>query len=384
MKNKYDLIIVGGGVLGTFHAYHAVARGLKVALLERNSQPRGATVRNFGQIVPSGMDTKWQNYGRKSLEIYKSVQSRFDITVQQNGTIYLASNVGEMQLAEELQAINNDNDYPSELWTAAQCKERYPTLREDYCVGGIYFPEEISVNPRVMIHRLQDFMQENTDIDFRMNCTVNQILTKDNGVFVSTNTGEAFEAKKAIVCSGSEFKILFPEIFNASDIVAVKLQMLRLQAQKNVHLHGNILTALSIRRYESFKGCPSYKEVTATDAPDSFWKKWGIHILFKQDADGSIILGDSHEYADARDIDDLDFGTRSNINQYFINEGKKIFDLKHWNIASIWNGMYCQCKTQDIFNEEIAPNIHIVTGIGGKGMTASAGYSFDNLQKIYS
>lgn len=30
MDQSYDLIVVGGGVLGTFHAYHALQAGLKV------------------------------------------------------------------------------------------------------------------------------------------------------------------------------------------------------------------------------------------------------------------------------------------------------------------------------------------------------------------
>jgi glycine/D-amino acid oxidase-like deaminating enzyme len=52
----YDLIIVGGGVLGTFHAMHALELGLRVAVLERSKTPRGSSVQNFGQVVPSGMD----------------------------------------------------------------------------------------------------------------------------------------------------------------------------------------------------------------------------------------------------------------------------------------------------------------------------------------
>ena len=39
----FDLIVVGAGVLGTFHAYHAQGRGLKVALVERNGAPDRAT-----------------------------------------------------------------------------------------------------------------------------------------------------------------------------------------------------------------------------------------------------------------------------------------------------------------------------------------------------
>ena len=47
---EYDLVVVGGGVLGTFHAYHALKKGLRVALFEKDRQPQGATVRNFGQV----------------------------------------------------------------------------------------------------------------------------------------------------------------------------------------------------------------------------------------------------------------------------------------------------------------------------------------------
>ncbi len=113
----YDLAIVGGGILGTFHAYHALRRGLRVVLLERDAEPSQASVRNFGQCVPSGMKLKWQSYGRRSLEIYKSMQQRFDLGVRENGSVYLASNEEELHLLHELAAINKVNDYSSKLLT---------------------------------------------------------------------------------------------------------------------------------------------------------------------------------------------------------------------------------------------------------------------------
>lgn len=82
MKTVYDLIVVGGGVLGTFHAFHALKKGLKVAIIEKDKMPISATVKNFGQVVPSGMDSKWQAYGRESLLIYKEIQSQFDISIR--------------------------------------------------------------------------------------------------------------------------------------------------------------------------------------------------------------------------------------------------------------------------------------------------------------
>lgn len=137
---KYDLIVVGGGILGTFHAYHALKLNLKVALVERNHEPTGASVRNFGQVVPSGMDNKWQTMGRRSLEIYKDIQSKIDISVRANGSIYLASNEEEQQLIHELHAINHTNGYFSELRSADDCLSRYQGLRSDYVKEGLFFP----------------------------------------------------------------------------------------------------------------------------------------------------------------------------------------------------------------------------------------------------
>ena len=46
--------IIGGGILGTAHALEAVRRGHHVTHLERETEARGATVRNFGLVWVSG------------------------------------------------------------------------------------------------------------------------------------------------------------------------------------------------------------------------------------------------------------------------------------------------------------------------------------------
>ena len=161
MSKKFDLIVIGGGILGSFHAYHAISAGLKVLLLEQDLKPQSATTRNFGQVVPSGMNTKWQNYGRESLRLYKAIQQQFDITVRQNGSVYLASNEDEVRLIEELHTINRHNDYTSTLLTKKQCLDKYPGLRQDYIQAGLFFPDEITVEPRTMIHKLQQYLIEN-------------------------------------------------------------------------------------------------------------------------------------------------------------------------------------------------------------------------------
>lgn len=384
MTTKFDLIVVGGGILGTFHAYHALKRNLKVALVEKNAQPQGATVRNFGQVVPSGMDLKWQNFGRESLAIYNELQSQTDLTIRKNGSVYLASNEEELKLINELYDINRKNGYESVLLSKNDCMKKFDGLRSDYCKGGLFFPEELSIDSGEMIVKLHKLLQEKLDLKIYNNTTVIETYEDNNQCVAQTSDGQQLQAAKIIICGGHEFKTLYPNVFNESDLVVTKLQMLQTKAQGIYSLQGNILTGLSIRRYESFQECPSFREIKALETPDSFEKRYGVHILFKQALDGSIILGDSHEYASAKDSDALGYGLNMEIDEFMISEAKKIIDLPTYEIQRRWFGIYSQCKTKDIFEHNPSPNIHIITGIGGKGMTASGGFSKFNIDKIYA
>ncbi len=382
-EDMYDLIVVGGGVLGTFHAYHAMKKGLKVALLEKNGVPQGATVRNFGQVVPSGMNAKWQAYGRASLKIYKKIQSKFDISVREEGTIYMASNDEELQLLEELHVINKANDYTSNLMTKYECLNHFSGLRKEYVKGGLFFPEEIMVEPRQMIGKLHSYLRSK-GLDIFFDTHVIECNALVDNVTLHAAKGSIFNAKKVIVCNGSDFKTLYPELFNESDLEVSKLQMMRTKPQGNYRLKGSILTGLSIRRYEAFAECPSFLDIKSREQIDTPEKKWGVHILFKQDMDGSVILGDSHEYADAGQIDTLGIDLNMDIDNFIIEESKKIIDLPTYEIQRRWFGQYSQCKTTDVYQKTIDKNIHIVTGIGGKGMTGSAGFAKENIKTIFN
>ena len=379
----YDLIIIGGGILGTFHAYHALHMGLKVALIEQHSQPQSATVRNFGQVVPSGMNAVWQRLGRESLMYYKAIQEKFDISVRQNGTVYLASNNEEMTLLEELADINKSNDYASHMLTARQCLDRYEGLRADYCKGGLFFPEEITVEPRVAVYRLLQYLVEQHTLSYFPHTLISDIQPQGEHCVIAASDGRRFVSDKVIVCNGSEFKALYPQLFAESNLQAVKIQMLQTVPQPSQRLAGSILTGLTIRRYESFAECPSYQAIKAQEDPGSPARQWGVHILFKQAADGSVIIGDSHEYADAAHAEALGFDLNEDINRYMLEEAAKIFNLQHWQLQRSWYGIYSQCKGSEIFQHNVADNIHIVTGIGGKGMTGSAGFAKENINDIF-
>lgn len=373
----YDLIIVGAGALGTFHAYHAAKAGLRVLLLEKDARPVGATVRNFGQVVPSGLAGQWFDHGRRSLDIYKELQAQTDLTVRTNGTVYIASDTDEWALANELHDHYRALDYPSELLSKAQCLAKYPALQPDYVQGGLFFAQELSVEPDQMIHRLIAYCRERYRVDYRAGQAVVDVQSNYGGAVVTMANRERFDAARVLICSGHEMRLLFPEALSEAGLIVSKLQMLQTQPVADAGLvgkalPGNILTGLTIRRYEAFQACPSYASLQ-TPEPLQELKKWGIHILFKQALDGSFILGDSHEYAPATEAENLGFDTHEYINKLMLTEAQRIVRFPI-HVRRAWAGFYSQTD-REIFEYDVDDHIRLVTGIGGKGMTSSAGYA---------
>lgn len=380
--DKYDLIVVGGGILGTFHAYHALNRGLHVLLLEKDNYPVGATVRNFGQAVPSGMEGQWFRYGVRGLEVYQEIQQQFDISVRRNGSVYIASDDDEVQLLHELKAHYDTVGYPCELLTQQTIASKYPPIRASYAREALFFPQEISVEPNQMIYRLHAYMKAHYPrFTLCYNTPAVSCSEGSAGAEVGTSSGRKYLGERVVICSGNEVKLLFPELYSKSGQVVSKLQMMRTLPMPHVQLEGNILTGLTIRRYESFEAyCPSFK---TTPTPEHYreLKARGIHILFKKATDGSIIIGDSHDYADTDHLDDLGFGLDEHVNELMLAEAERIVDFDVRKVAVKWAGYYPQ-HNDNIVEIAASENIFIRTAIGGKGMTAGIGYTEASLNAL--
>lgn len=377
----FDLIVIGGGILGVSHALMAARLGKRVALLEKDNRPQGATVRNFGQVVPSGLSGRWHDYGRRSVQLYKEIQEEFDLTARAAGSVYVASDAEEWQIAQESAEVFDKKNFPNELLSAKKTLTRFPYLRGSYVQGSIFFPDDLSVEPDKMVHRLIQYGTQKYGIDYRPDSAILNCAPKGDLIEVKTARGETLEAERVVLCSGSEFSLLFPEIFAQSGLIVSKLQMLQTQPLPQIKMPENVLTGLTLRRYEAFEECPSFAALTVPPHYAEL-KKWGIHILFKQAADGSIIVGDSHEYAPAPQVGELGFDLKEFINELMLKEAERIVGFPVRGIARSWAGYYAQ-HPDEIFEYEVAPRLHIVTGIGGKGMTSSLGLAEENVGRWF-
>ncbi|HXZ03904.1 MAG TPA: FAD-dependent oxidoreductase, partial [Ktedonobacteraceae bacterium] len=183
-----------------------------------------------------------------------------------------------------------------------------------------------------------------------------------------------FLSDQVFVCCGADYRTLFPEYFRASGLRICKLQMMQTEPQPKYTLPHAILSGLSIRRYPAFKSTPSYSFLEV-EPVDERIRSHGIHLLFKQTADGSVIIGDSHEYSAFQDAHTSQEYTNCYINETILQYGQQMLALPSWQIKTMWNGYYLIHPEQEIYTETINDRIHIVTGIAGKGMSTGPGFA---------
>jgi D-hydroxyproline dehydrogenase subunit beta len=129
-----DVIVIGGGVVGTTAAWQIAAAGAEVTLLERGALASGATGRSQGLVLPPDhgeMIPLW----RESVELYGLLADRreFGFDREPVGTLLLAT--CEEQLAS-LDAV----PHPGERLDAAGVAEAEPALAAGMA-GGLLIAE---------------------------------------------------------------------------------------------------------------------------------------------------------------------------------------------------------------------------------------------------
>lgn len=53
LPDAADAVVIGGGIIGVFSAYYLARRGLKVALVEKRKDRRGAIEPQLGLVPPA-------------------------------------------------------------------------------------------------------------------------------------------------------------------------------------------------------------------------------------------------------------------------------------------------------------------------------------------
>jgi len=128
--------IVGGGILGTAHALEAIGRGHEVVQLERETEARGATVRNFGLIWVSGRATDELAAALRARELWEKLGAGIlGIGFRPAGSLTLLRTEREVAIADEVVTRADAECRGFTLLEADRVRALNPALRGNYLAG---------------------------------------------------------------------------------------------------------------------------------------------------------------------------------------------------------------------------------------------------------
>ena len=363
---KKSAIVVGAGIVGMAAARALALRGYAVNVYERNPKAMGASVRNFGMVWPIGQPAgKLYERAIRSRNCWKDIGDSSRLWYDPVGSLHLACNQMEWQVLQELFEAFTEEGRDVALLNTNEVFSRSGIAKKENCLGGLYSREELIVDPREAIAFLPEYFQATLNIQFNWGKAVTRVSTGK-----ITSGAERFDADLIFICSGSDFKTLYPAEFEKFPLTKCKLQMMRWKEEGSQRIGASLCGGLSLIHYPGFKAAPSLPELKQYYENEmSEYLKWGIHVMVSQNHLGHLTIGDSHEYGLSPDPFD-----KQCINELILKYLNQFTSLRNPTLIETWNGVYGKLTNADtelFYSPE--PGVYILNGVGGTGMTMSFG-----------
>src|SRR3984957_20590467 len=150
LPSRAQVVIIGGGIVGTSVAYHLTRLGLfDVVLIEQGQLSSGTTWHAaglLGQLRATEGGTRLVQY---SAELYSTLEQETGLATgfKRCGGVTVARTEDRMAQLRRTAATAEAYDLQCELITPARAKELYPVLTTEDLVGSIWLPGDGTANP---------------------------------------------------------------------------------------------------------------------------------------------------------------------------------------------------------------------------------------------
>ncbi|MEE1786204.1 TIGR03364 family FAD-dependent oxidoreductase [Streptomyces sp. SP17BM10] len=362
--SRSDLVIVGAGIVGLAHAFEALANGLSVTVVERDREPVGASVRNFGHCCVTAQEGDLLGLARRSRAGWLRAARAAGFWAAEAGALVVARSATEAAVLEELHAERGGRAVV--LRTAAgtaQALGRAPGAAGDL-VGGAFLPDDLRVDPREATPALARWTERQPGARILWGTAVTGV---ESGT-VHTTRGPV-HGERILVCVGHDVDYLFPDLAEEHEVRRCRLTMARAVAPEGFRTDSAVLTATSMLRYDAFTAQPSaarLREEVVGHSPELLGI--GANVMFTRLPDGSVLVGDSHHY-DATTPPFIDERTF----ELLTGAVADVLGVERLRVLERWQGVYASSDRGPLLVRDLAPGVRVLSVTSGIGMTLSFG-----------
>src|SRR6516165_1891116 len=150
MKSSAQVVVIGGGVVGTSVLYHLTELGwTDVVLVERKELTAGSTWHAAGGMHTLNGDPNVAKLQQYTVGLYREIEQRSgqNCSIHMPGGLMLAGDRERMDWLRMAQARGRYLGMDMEIISAAEAKRMFPLLEEQYFVGALFDRAEGHVDP---------------------------------------------------------------------------------------------------------------------------------------------------------------------------------------------------------------------------------------------
>ena len=362
MGKRYDIAVVGAGIVGLACALAAARRGLSVVVIDRDAQANGASIRNFGFVTVTGQPrgVVWRR-ARRSRAVWDEIAAGAGIDILQRGLWLPVRRLEAVAVLDAFMATEMGEG--CRLLTATEARARAPEVTGPETVAALWSPHDLRVDSRTAIPKLAAWLTDRFGVDFLRQTAVHAVEPPR----VITGQG-VVEAQKVVVCPGDDLVSLFPDRLANAGLVRCKLQMMRL-ASPGFALTAPVMSDLGLVRYGGYADLPQAAALRARlEAEQGDALAHGVHLIAVQDADGALVVGDSHHDAPTPDP----FASEA-VDRLILDEWLAVTGRPAPPVLQRWTGTYARGPSAGLI-EAPHPRVRLALITAGNG--ASTGFAF--------
>ena len=149
-----EVVIIGGGVIGTSCAFHLAEAGVgRVVLIERDSLGSGSTCKAVGGVRSSFTSRANIEIGLRSLEAYSRFGERpgQDIDLRRVGYLYLISRSEDVAAFESGVALQSSLGVQSRMMEPSEAKRLSPLISTDGLLAAAWSPQDGTASPESVV-----------------------------------------------------------------------------------------------------------------------------------------------------------------------------------------------------------------------------------------
>ncbi|TSJ64643.1 FAD-binding oxidoreductase [Starkeya sp. 3C] len=152
-----DVIVLGGGLMGTASAYFLARRGARVTLVERHRVGTGATVASFGNIRRTGRHLSQLPLAHRSRERWAEAEALLgrDVEFRATGHIRLIFDEGSLADMRAYAEAARPWGFDLEELGPSDIRARFPGLGPE-AIAASFSPRDGSANPRLVAPAFAD------------------------------------------------------------------------------------------------------------------------------------------------------------------------------------------------------------------------------------